>query len=237
MSSLFQCRYCHTSIFISLFGKFRHENYYCKNRPLDTKKNVRFSMSNILHPDEKKDDEIEELKIFQDLNQFGIDDQEDDNDDHNSLKLLNDSPPFLESSPFHDNDSNENQLEISEIPNSNSRHLNNDLSTFAMSSSTIEQQAGEEYMKFQMKYINFQRKIGVIIHDGKFMRSVNVTASTSLLEISSITNTSNSEQQNSHGLSSILKTAVVNNTTRTKKGYPNTMDLIELFAYVKLNYL
>jgi len=63
------------------------------------------------------------------------------------------------------------------------------------------------------------------------------TASTSSLEISTITNTSNSEQQNSHGLSSMLKTAVVNNTTCTKKGYPNTMDLIELFAYVKLNYL
>jgi hypothetical protein len=98
------------------------------------------------------------------------------------------------------------------------------------------------YHGLQYKYIQFQIKIGNILNDGKYGFSIDshgLSVVTNMVDNNTLSTASSisSSSKTCGSLTTSLKIGLVKDVKGIKLGYPNALDLIELFAYVKLNYL
>jgi hypothetical protein len=92
--------------------------------------------------------------------------------------------------------------------------------------------------KYEFKYLKWQIKVGNLLNNGSFGFNVDENGKTVITtSASSSSSLSLSLNSTTTPLTTSLNIGRVKSVSGLKIGYPNAIDLIEIFAYVKINYL
>ena len=205
-----ECNICRNVVFSTSFALSRHQNWCNRTRA-----------SFRLQPHSNNQLHLNTTVALNDLNNFGVEEEADDSENYGDD--INDDNNIHDASSFE---------MVSTL-------LNNTTETLVHPDLSLSLNLDDDtFNDFQFKYIKWQIKLGNLLNNSNI--GINVeNGKTILTKYSTISSSSSSIISNTTNtsLTASLKVGRVRNISGHKFGYPNAIDLIELFAYVKLNYL